>query len=182
MNKKMWLSGFLILSTTGCSAMNNTEKGMLGGAAVGTGAGAILGRGNPGAMLVGGAVGTMVGGVSGSNQDRREDRRAVATLAANEHARIQLRLTDIVNMSQSRVPDHMIIREIDTTGSMFALSPDDLIYLRQQGVSDSVISVMQVRRARSVVVHPRPDVIYVAPPPPPVYVEPGFSVGVRGRF
>jgi hypothetical protein len=36
-------------------------------------------------------------------------------------------------------------------------------YLHQQGVSDQVINHMQARR--TVIVHPRPVVVY--PPPPP---------------
>lgn len=178
--RKTWLSGLLMLSVCGCSSMSNSEKGLLGGAAVGTGAGALIGRGNPAAMLVGGAVGAMVGGVAGSDQDRREDRKAIQTAIANDRARNQMGINDIVQLAQRGTPDDIIIRQIDATGSVFNLTADDLNYLQDQNVSRNVISAMQVRRTRTVVVQPRPDVIYVAPSP--VYMEPGVSVGIRGRF
>ena len=173
-----WLIGLSLLSTVGCSSMNNTEKGMLGGAAVGTGAGALIGRGHPGAMLLGGALGTMVGGVAGSDQDRRDHNKAVAQAYANQAARSQMKVDEVVQMTQQRVPDQIIVNQMNSSGSSFDLRADDIIYLKQQGVSDFVISSMQVRRApRAVVVHPQPVVVYEPPPPPP---QVGFGV-VVGR-
>jgi hypothetical protein len=69
---------------------------------------------------------------------------------------------------------------MDATGSCFQLSSEDIIELRQQGVSGRVINEMQARRApRPVVIH---QPVVIAPPPP--YYEPGPVVGVRvgGRF
>jgi len=41
---------------------------------------------------------------------------------------------------------------------------------------------MQVRRTpRVVVMEQRPVYVVPGPPPPPVYVEPSVSIGVRGR-
>jgi hypothetical protein len=188
-SKKLWLSGLLIL-TCGCSSMNNTEKGLLGGAAVGTGAGALIGRGNPAAMALGGIGGAAIGGIAGSAQDAREDRKkayAAAEAAANAQAARQMSINEIVQMAQQRQSDAVIIGQINTTGSIFRLTSDDVNYLHQQGVSDQVINYMQ--QPRYVAVQPRPVVIYERPyvyppppPPPPVYVEPGVSIGVRGRF
>src|SRR4051812_14097333 len=96
MKYKKWL-GLVLLAACGCSSMNNTEKGMLGGAAVGTGAGALIGRGHPGAMLVGGALGTIVGGVAGASQDQREDRKNfqnAQVAAINAQAARQMSLGD----------------------------------------------------------------------------------------
>lgn len=168
MKSKMWLAGLLILSA-GCSSMNNTEKGVLGGAAVGTGAGALIGRGNPAAMLVGGVLGAAVGGVAGSDQDRREDRKNYAVAAVNAQAARQMSLADIVQMAQQGQSDVVIIGQINTTGSIYQLTSDDVNYLHQQRVSDAVINHMQSRRY--VVVQPRPVVVYERPyyPPPPSY-------------
>ncbi len=180
MKIKSWILSTLLVSSVGCSAMNNTEKGMLGGAAVGTGAGALIGRGHPGAMLAGGVIGTMVGGLAGSGQDAREDRRA-AVAAANAQSARQMGLNEIVQLAQQGQSDSVIMGQIDATHSQFQLSTDDINYLHQQRVSDNVIRYMQARRTRTVIVQPRPEVIYVSPPPPPVYMEPGVSVGVRVR-
>src|SRR4051794_16076283 len=159
--------------------MNNTEKGMLGGAAVGTGAGALIGRGNPAAMAVGAVVGGIVGGAAGSNQDRREEHKAAVVSAVNAQAARQMRLEEIVQMAQSGQSDAVIIGQINNTSSVFQLTTDDVTYLHQQRVSDAVINYMQSRRY--LVVQPRPVYGY-PPPPPPYYAEPNVYVGVRGRF
>ena len=178
MRIKTWIVSLSLLSTVGCSAMSNTEKGLLGGAAVGTGAGALIGRGHPAAMIVGGALGAMTGGVFGSDQDRREDRRAVAQAYANAHAQRQMSLNEVVQLTQQRVPDQIIVNQMNTSGSSFDLRADDIIFLRQQGVSDHIISEMQVRRGpRAVVVHPRPSYVIVDPPPPPPHVGVGVMIG-----
>jgi hypothetical protein len=178
MRIKSWLISLSLLSTVGCSCMNNTEKGMLGGAALGTGAGALIGRGNPAAMVLGGVAGTMVGGLAGNAQDHREDRKAWAQASANAHAARQMSINEVVQLSQQRVPDQMIVNQMNTTGSTFDLRGDDLTYLRQQGVSDHVITQMQIRRGgQPVVMHPAPRVVYVEPPPPPPHVSVGVGFG-----
>ncbi|MSQ95086.1 MAG: hypothetical protein EXR98_11100 [Gemmataceae bacterium] len=171
------IASALLVSTVGCSSMNNTEKGLLGGTAVGAGAGALLGRGHPGAMLAGGVLGAAVGGIAGSDQDRREDRKA-AIAAANAPSHRQMSLNEVVQMAQRGQSDSVIIGHINATNSIFQLTTDDLNELHQQRVSDNVINYMQSRRGRTVIMQQRPDVIYVAPP---VY-GPGVSIGVGGRF
>ena len=175
MRTKTWLIGLSLLSTVGCSAMNNTEKGLLGGAAVGTGAGALLTRGHPAGMLVGGALGAMTGGIVGSEQDRREDRKAYAQAVANSQAARQMSVNEVIQLTQQRTPDHIIIGQINSTGSVFSLTTNDILDLQNHGVSSAVIQTMQARRySRAVVVAPPPpQVVYVEPPPPP-----GFVVGV----
>jgi hypothetical protein len=126
----------------------------------------------------------LIGGAIGADKDRQDERRtAVAVATANQAARNQMSLTDIVQLAQRGTPDDIIIRQMDATGSVFSLTIQDINYLQDQNVSSRVISAMQARRTRTVIVQPRqPDVIYVSPPPPPVFVEPGVSVGIRGRF
>ena len=52
MRKKIVLLGMMLLPAVGCSGMNNTEKGLLGGGAVGAGIGALATRGSPAGALV----------------------------------------------------------------------------------------------------------------------------------
>ena len=147
--------------------MNNTEAGLLGGGLVGGATGAILGRGNPVATLAGAGIGAAVGGVSGAHQDARIDNRnrAVQQAVANQ-ARNQMTLADVVNLSQRGTSPDIIIQQIDSTGSVFNLTTNDVIYLQDQNVNSRVISVMQTRRARAVVVGGPPAVVYAPPPPP----------------
>ncbi|HZZ82391.1 MAG TPA: hypothetical protein VFE62_28085 [Gemmataceae bacterium] len=175
------LVALLLLVGTGCSSMNNTEKDAIAGGAIGTGLGAIAGRGHPGAMIVGGLLGTGVGALVGNSEDReqnREKRFAQAqAVAAAEQARNQMSLNDVIQMAQRNTPDGIIINQINTTRSYFNLTTNDIIDLQNQGVSQGVISYMQSRRPTAVIVQPAPAVIYGPPPPPPP-----FAVGVGVGF
>jgi hypothetical protein len=117
-----------------------------------------------------------VGGIAGANQDRREEHKAAVQAAVNAQTARQMNINEIVQMAQSGQSDAVIMNQIASTGSVFNLTSDDVNYLHQQRVSDQVITYMQQRRY--VYVQP----VYPYPPPPPVYVEPGVSVGIRGRF
>lgn len=64
------------VSLTGCQGMNRTQKGSLGGAAVGAGMGALIGKqsghGGRGAVI-GGAIGALSGGLIGNYMDRQAE-------------------------------------------------------------------------------------------------------------
>lgn len=60
--------------TAGCEGMNRTQKGALGGTAVGAGIGALIGKksGHSGkGALIGGAIGALSGGLIGNYMDRQ---------------------------------------------------------------------------------------------------------------
>ncbi len=193
MNKNLWLPGLLLLLQCGCTGMNNTQQGAVSGGLLGAGAGALIGgatRHAGAGALIGGLAGSVVGSAIGNDRDRAEDRQhARAIAAANAAARNQMRLEDIVHMAQRRTPDDIIIRQIDQTNSIFALTTNEILYLQDNGVSSNVISFMQSRRNPRVIVaepapvyvQPRPVyVVEPVPPPPPVGV--GVVIGGRGRF
>jgi hypothetical protein len=58
---------------------------------------------------------------------------------------------DIVAMVQAGMSDEQIIREIDSTRSVFRLNATDVVALRDQGVSDRVISYMMETYTRAAV-------------------------------
>jgi hypothetical protein len=174
--RKIGLSGLLLLSVCGCSGMSNTEGGLLGGGLLGAGVGALATRGNPAGALIGGVAGAMIGGVAGSAQDARQDRRAYAQAQANAVAvatRNQMTINDVVQLSQSRTSDELIIGQMNSTNSVFSLTTDDLRYLQDQGVSQRVIAEMQARR--NLVVVPAPRTVVVADP---YYPGPAVGVGI----
>ncbi len=178
MRIKTWLIGLSLLSTVGCSAMNNTEKGLLGGAAIGTGAGALLTHGHPAGMLIGGALGAMTGGAVGSNQDYREDRRAATQAYANAQAQRMVTVPEVIQLTQQRTHESIIIGQINANGCA-RLTTNDILDMQNHGVSPNVIAAMQAPRyARPVVVAPRHDVVFIeGPPPPPPQVGFGVVVG-----
>jgi hypothetical protein len=176
------LIGAAVLPTLlacGCSTLNHTENGALAGGAIGAGTGALIGSVThhaAGGALIGGAVGALAGGAIGSEKDK-EEKRAIA--AAQRQA---LSLAEVAQLSQQHYSDAVIINQIRTTRSVYHLSAGDIQWLKSQGVSDPVVMEMQAtavyypRRVYSAApVYAEP--VYVEPPPPPVAVGVGFSVG-----
>jgi len=185
MKKINWLGGLLILGASGCSSMNNTEAGALGGGAIGAGVGALVGAatGHAGAgALIGGATGAGIGALAGHSEDRAEARqkKAVDDFAA---AHPPVSINDVIQMAQSHVSDDVIIRTIATSYSAYALTAADVTYMKQQGVSDQVISYMQARAAPGSMVVPGRTVYVVEPyGPPPVAVGVGIGYGYHRRW
>ena len=171
------LIGGLLLTSCGCSAMNNTERGAVGGGVIGGLAGAAIGAasGHPGAgAAIGAAAGAGVGALAGNAEDRQERRINEAV------ARRALTVNDVVQMSQRNVGEELIINQIYNSSTAFNLTSNDIIYLREQGVNERIISAMQAHRGYRVV---RPGgVVYVDPVPPPVAVGIGFGYGYGPRY
>jgi hypothetical protein len=176
-----------MLALSGCSSMSNTDKGVLGGGAIGAGTGAIIGNatGHAGTgALIGAGVGALTGGLIGHAEDKQE-KEAQDAAAAAQAAR-QIPMPDIVQMTQQHISDGVIINQIRASGSVYQLSAQDTIWLKQNGVSDAVVTEMMATAQRyprrvytAVPVYGEP-VIVAEPPPPPVTV--GVGVGLRGRF
>jgi hypothetical protein len=172
-----------VLLAYGCSSMNDTEKGAVTGGAIGAGTGALLGSltHHTGAgALIGGGIGALSGGLIGNAVDqskKEQDAKLAAATAPPPQAPLQL--VDIARMAQEHVSDDIIINQIRTTRSVYApLTTDQILWLRQQGVSETIIREMQATAYR----YPRrvyteaPVVVY-EPAPPPVAV--GLGVGMR---
>lgn len=183
MRTRKWYGVVLILGTCGCSSMNNAERGALGGGAIGAGAGALIGSmtGNAGAgAAIGAGVGAVTGGLIGNSEDRAENKqkRAAAEWAA---AHPPMAIPDIVQLTQQHVSDEIIINQIRSSSSAYALTAADITYMKQQGVSDHVIREMQARAAPGTIVVPGRTVYVVEREPPPVAIGVGFSHGYGYR-
>ena len=191
MNRKQFLGGLVLplALSCGCSSMSNTEAGAGAGGLIGAGTGALIGNatGHTGAgALIGAGVGAVSGGLIGNAIDKSEEKTAAAIAAANSAPQGPLGITDVAQMAQARVADDVIISQIRTSGSVFRLSSNDIVWLKQSGVSDVVIQEMQATATRyprrvytAAPVYAEP-VYVVEPPPPPVGIGIGF--GYRGRW
>lgn len=141
----------LLCMSAGCQDLNHTEAGALVGTGVGAAAGAIIGHQSghrDKGALIGAASGALAGGLIGNAQDAREERdAAIAQAHAAEAARqADLRAMtndDLIKMAQSGVSDEVIIRAVQTRGGRFDLSPDGIIALKANGVSDPVVLAIQ---------------------------------------
>jgi hypothetical protein len=186
---------------TGCSTMNNTEKGVLAGGAIGAGAGTLIGAatGNPKTgAVVGGLLGAGVGGLAGDDADRKQERRTEIKQANMERAYDNAqpnRISEVVDLVQSGTPEQQVINHIKNKAMTFDLSAADLKYLNENRVPTRVIEVMQSSRntihvpmrsrqptiiREEVIVEP----VYVSPPPPVVFVDPYARPGfhMHGRW
>ena len=172
--KRILVLGVMLATSVGCSGMNNTESGAVGGGLIGGALGALFGAAFHAPLAgaaIGAAAGAGVGALEGHAEDKREDqvKQAVAAQQAQ-----MMTLSDIVSMTQQHVPDATIINQINTTYSNFNLTAEEIIYLRQQGVSDTVITVMQQRRAVPVgYVYRAPRYYYSDPGPSGVVIVGG---------
>jgi hypothetical protein len=115
---------------------------------------------------------------------------ALSATAQNSAPVLAYGVPQVLQLAQAKVSDDTIIAYIHNSGNSYNLNADQIIYLRQQGVSDNVLNVMltQPKPASAPVATP-PDnsyqvpapatpapapVTYVqsAPPPSTVYVVP----------
>jgi hypothetical protein len=164
----------------GCQMMNNTQSGALVGSGLGALTGAVIGGEGghaAGGALIGAAVGGLAGGTVGHSEDVRQEQEA-AILQAHymQQSRNALTNLDLVRLAQSGISEDVIISSIQTRGGRFDLSPDALIQLKANGVTDRVILAMQRDGGYVEPAEPPVNVIVAPPPgpfgPPPVFVPP----------
>ncbi|MBY0589034.1 hypothetical protein K2X85_17815 [bacterium] len=173
-----WINGIvgtgLLLASTGCETV--AQRGALGGAALGAGAGALIGSATADAgkgALIGGALGTIAGALTGAAIDNAEE-RATAKAIAHQEAAGAMTVADVITMSQSGVSEQTIVASIRSSSSGFRLAAADVVHLHESGVSDKVIQAMMDKRptvvaaGRPVYVHEAPVYIYDRCPPPVV--------------
>ncbi len=154
----------------GCVSPNGnpdyTGSGALIGGASGAAIGAAADRGNPGAgALIGGAAGLITGGLIGHGMDQQAEAQRAAQPPPVVVAAPQgqpLSIADIKAMAKAGVGDDIIINQIINTHSVYNLDANDIIDLKNGGVSDKVITYMMNTGANVVASQ--------APPPPPTQV------------
>src|SRR5262245_6978540 len=141
----------LVIAVACMGCQNNTQRGAALGGLAGAGVGAIVGKqlGNTGAgALVGAGSGALAGGLLGNAQDKTEERDNALRAAAYErgqriHEMNAVTTRNVVEMAQGGVSDDVICNAIRTRGGRFDTTPDSIIALKNAGVSDRVIEVMQ---------------------------------------
>ena len=156
---------------------NDKAEGTFVGGGLGALAGALIGgdKNWEGGALIGAGVGALTGRMLGSSNDQADARQVAAgsAMAARANAQATAQAVtnyDLVQMTQARLSDDLIISTIQTRGGRFDASPTGLIGLKQAGVSDRVVLAAQQasRPTGPVPINPT----YRVAAPPRVYIEP----------
>jgi hypothetical protein len=154
--------------------MNNTETGALAGGGLGALVGALAGgpRHSGVGALIGAGAGAAAGALAGNAVDKSEQKAA-----ARQAALRYLSLEDVVRLTASAASDDIIIGQIRTSGSVYILNADQVIWLQNNGVREPVIREMQATATRPRQIYTAVPVqpVFVAEPPPPAV---GVGVGV----
>lgn len=163
---------------------NDTASGTIVGGALGAVTGAVIGGRKHGGQdaLIGAGVGALTGNLLGRSKDAQDDRRAAAGQAAvnqmnQQAAAMAVTNFDLLQMTRAGVSEDVIISTMRSRGARIDLSPQALIALKQQGVSDRVVMAAQdMTNAGGYAPAPPPTVGVVreVPPPTAVIVEPAW--------
>ncbi len=150
-----------------------TERGAAVGGIGGALAGAAIGKHNgdtAAGALIGGAVGLITGAAVGNSADQRQQRAANAQYRqafANERNYRYSRAVssiDVVSMAQNGLGEDVIINHIRENGVQRRPDVGEVISLHRQGVSERVISAMQIApEGGRAVIAPAPPVYRAAP-------------------
>jgi len=86
---------------------------------------------------------------------------------------------DVIKLSRAKISEDIILSYIQNSGRSYDLGPKEIVYLRDQGVSDRVVSVMLERKtttdttaAQTPAPAASPQVAYPDTAPPPTYIQP----------
>jgi len=140
----------LLLLTTGCqNAKTRAGEGAVIGGVLGAAAGGIIGHQGHHAgegVAIGAAAGAVTGAIVGSQIDKpAQSNPAVSATQPTQTANPnQMTIQQIVDLTKQGINENVIIDKIRLSNSKFSLAASDIDYLKQQGVSQKVIDVMQV--------------------------------------
>ena len=94
---------------------------------------------------------------------------------------------EVLKLSQAKISDDVTLTYIQNSGTSYNLGAQEIVYLKNQGVSDNVINAMQGQRKKAMesavqITASSPAPVYSAPAPiyaqPALYVPPVESIAV----
>ncbi len=98
-----------------------------------------------------------------------------AAAAVLDPAKLPYGVGDVVKLARAQVSEDVIITYVQNSGTAYNLSPNEIVYLRDQGVSDHVINIMlDQRRNLAASVTQTPP---AAPAPAPAYPDAASAGG-----
>lgn len=166
MMSSLLISALVLAPLTGCESLpgdKKTQGAVIGGAA-GAAAGAIIGKNNRlVGGLIGGALGAGGGYLIGAQMQKNDDKNRDEAFRASDRDRDYpptasdvdrartadlnddgfVTLNEVVAMEKAGLSDREMIRRLEDTRQVFALSREQEDYLRGRGVSAEVIREMR---------------------------------------
>ncbi|MCM8819201.1 MAG: glycine zipper domain-containing protein [Candidatus Omnitrophica bacterium] len=144
MKKAMLLAVILSITFLGCqTTKTRAVEGSVIGGVLGAGAGYAIGQathhGAEGAGI-GAAIGAISGAIIGSQIEKPQSNPSTTQYTYNPN---RMTIQQIVELTKQGVDENVIIDRIHLTNSKFNLTPEDIEYLRKEGVSARVIAQMQ---------------------------------------
>ena len=141
------IAASVVCLSAGCRSTNYGDKGALFGGLFGAGTGSAIGSnsGHPvEGALIGTAIGAITGGAVGDSFQADMDRnRAEVEARMGRQMAAAVSPEDVVAMTQAGLSDDVIATHIRAHGVAHPPQVNDLITLRNQGVSDNVLKAMQ---------------------------------------
>jgi hypothetical protein len=106
---------------------------------------------------------------------------ATGTATASGAVKLPYGVADVLKLSQAQISEDIIVNYVQNSGTIYNLAPGDIVYLRNQGVSDRVLNTMLDQKGRvagsaagsgpQVVASAGPAAGMPAPAPAPAPVE-----------
>jgi len=141
----------------GCATGPFATSGTLGGGLAGGAIGALAGLGSDRAAegaAIGAVTGGLLGNATGNALDQNVNYANARDAAFLQQARSQALTTDqVIQMSRNGVGEQLIVNQMRTNGVLAPLTTNDMILLKQNGVSDNVISAWQQTPAAGTTAH-----------------------------
>ena len=84
--------------------------------------------------------------------------------------RLPYGVDDVLKLSRAKLTEEVVISFIENSGNTYSLRPQDIVFLRDEGVSDRVITVMLSQSKRAPTTAPAPTYVQPQPTPAPAPV------------
>ena len=82
------------------------------------------------------------------NVSAQEPAAAQPAAASQPAPQLSYGVPQVLQLAQAKVSDGIIVNYIQNSGTIYSLKADEIVYLKQQGVSDNVLNAMLNQRSR----------------------------------
>lgn len=99
-------------------------------------------------LLTAGVLACVASFPAADAQEQATQPAITANVLVTAPPRLPYGVDDVLKLSQAKISDDIIINYIHNSGTVYSLQPNDIVYLRNQGVSDQVLNVMVNQRTQ----------------------------------